>query len=831
MGHYSKIINMFQVPSSKFRELHFNDSRLRMTIAGRLFVRLVSYASYALLVVAAVMFISGDIRYLQAIGALIALFLLDRALHLRKSDKNILKLPRGRVNMAHYFSKPSYAVIEWAFDRASFSGRGLYLYCMKRLLNRRDVREGLIRMDIKPADMIEQVEKILQTPAPAVSKDQILAQVEKLAFRAIEDAYKTNDPQIDPKDLFSALGLIEDENINRLFKNFDINPGDLKSALLFSTHASSGYLVGLLSRPHKIRHRVMNRAWTARPTPYLDQLSTDLTDLARLNKVGLLIGHAQEYDRLEDVLSRPGRPNALLIGDPGAGKSALVDHLAFEISKDRVPPQLFDRRLVRLEIGGLLAGASQGDIQQRVKKVLDEIARAGNVILYIPDIHNLLKTAGGQGVSAADVLVPAIKSGVCSVIGATYPQEYKQYIETNNDFASAFEPIKVQEISEAEAVQFLVYDSLLLERQYKILISFSAVKQAVTLAHKYFRQKLLPASAEDLLKEALADVAEKRNKVLTGDDVIAVAEKKINVPIHKAGKKEAEALLNLEDTIHQRLIDQEEAVRAVARSLREYRSGLTRKGGPIASFLFVGPTGVGKTELSKILAKIQFGSSDMMARFDMSEYQEKSTVNRLLDNVTDAIRQKPYSLILLDEFEKAHPDILNLFLQVFDDGRLTDASGRTVDFQNTIIIATSNANSDFIKQEIEKGTAVKELSEQVKKKLTSHFKPELLNRFSGIIVFKPLSPSDILAIAKIQLAELADTLRQAQGIELQFSEEAAREIAKRGFDPVFGARPLRGVISEKIRGPLAEKILKGEVTRGGKLNATFKNNQFQFEHV
>ena len=538
------------------------------------------------------------------------------------------------------------------------------------------------------------------------------------------------------------------------------------------------------------------------------------------------------------MLSRPGRPNVLLVGDPGSGKSTLTAHLAFQIIKDRVPDQLFDKRLVKLDVGGLVAGAEEGDLQNRVKRIIEEIVRAGNIILYIPDIHNLLKTSGQMRMSAADMLIPAIKSSAFSVIGATYPREFKQYIETNNDFVSAFEVVKVQEISENDAVRFLVYESLILERQYKIIISFSAIKQAVELAHKYFRQKLLPASAEDLLKEVLADVAEKKKKILTADDVIAVAEKKVNVPIHKAGKAEAEKLLNLEDLIHRQLVDQEEAVKAVSRALREYRSGLSRKGGPIAAFLFVGPTGVGKTELSKILAKIQFGSSEMMVRLDMSEYQDKGSIMRLIGSsdgsisgsLTSAIMDKPYSLVLLDEFEKAHPDILNLFLQVFDDGRLTDNLGRVANFQNTIIIATSNAHSEFIKSEIEKGQNAKGISEQLKKKLTDYFKPELLNRFSGIIVFGSLLPQDIEAITRFQLKELSATLGESQGIGLQFEEAAVKEIARLGYDPVFGARPLRGVISEKLRSVLAEKILNGEVSRGTTVKVAFDNN-FIFKNV
>ena len=447
----------------------------------------------------------------------------------------------------------------------------------------------------------------------------------------------------------------------------------------------------------------------------------------------------------------------------------------------------------------------------------------------------MVKTSGQLRLSAVDILMPAIKSNAFSVIGATYPREFKQFLEPNNDFISTFEVIRVQEIKEEEAVKFLVFNGIILEQQYKIVISFAAIKEAVKLARKYFRQKLLPGSAEDLLKEALADAVDKGNKLLTGDNVIEIAQRKINIPLQAVGKGEAEKLLNLEEVIHQRLIDQEEAVSAVARSLREYRSGLSRKGGPIANFLFVGPTGVGKTELAKILTKIQFGASEAMVRFDMSEYQNKESLYRFIGSpdgsaggtLTDAILEKPYGLILLDEFEKAHPDILNLFLQVFDDGRLTDSLGRVVDFQNTIIIATSNAQSNFIKEEIEKGLAMKEISEGLKKKLTEVFRPELLNRFSSIIVFRNLSQEHIKAIAAIQLKDLAATAAE-QGINLSFDESAVAKVAELGYDPVFGARPLRNVISEKLRSALAEKILKEEIVKGSSAKAVFQDNQFQF---
>jgi len=402
-----------------------------------------------------------------------------------------------------------------------------------------------------------------------------------------------------------------------------------------------------------------------------------------------------------------------------------------------------------------------------------------------------------------------------------------------------FEVLQVQELTQEESVRFLVFDSLILEKSYKIFISFKAIKKAVELAYRYFRQKVLPLSAEDLLKQALAEAARQRLKRVDEDLVIAVAEERSQIPIQRAGEKEIKQLLDLEKLIHERLVNQNQAVNAVAEALREYRSGLARKGGPIAAFLFVGPTGVGKTELSKILAKLQFGSENAMIRFDMSEYQEKQTISRFLGapsfNVsgalTDSVLQKPYSLILLDEFEKAHPDILNLFLQVFDEGRLTDSLGRLVDFQNTIIIATSNAHSEFIVKNLEAGQPIEAIADELKKKLTSIFKPELLNRFSDVIVFRNLELQEIKSIVQIQLNDLAKSLKETQNIGLDFEEGAISEIAELGYNPVFGARPMRQVISSKIKSRLSEKILKKEIGRGNSLKVSFENNDFQFKLV
>ncbi len=818
-------------------EIYYQDPRLKMTAVGRFFVRLISYFSYGFLLAGAVVGIISDVAWLQSFGALVMLFIIERLYHLGKPERPLSRLSAAHANARMYLDPAAYAAIEGAYDQVAVAGGDIELRLLSELLKRREIKKAMLRMDVGSADLIAKIDGYLQESGKQrVAKDALAEQLEKIVLSALIKARGSFSASIEPKDILSALSEVGGVRIKRLFALFDINTGDLDAALLFSKKTPFT-LTGFLGKPLHQRHRVMNRAWTARPTPILDEYSTDITDLVRAGEAGFLIGHEQEYERLVSVLSRPGNPNALLIGEPGAGKESLITHLAFQIIKDRVPSPLFDKRLVMLDIGSLVAGAHEGDVQERLNAVLEEIVAAGNIILYVPDMHNLVKTSGEMRMSAADIFLPAIRSSLFSVVGTTLPREYKQFIEPNSSFKGAFEEVRVQEVSEAQATQYLVYQGMLLEQKTKVVITFSAIKEAVRLSHKYFRDKLLPGSAEDLLKETLADAMQKGKSLIKGDDVVAVAEQKINIPLHTVGAGEAKQLLKLEETIHKSFIDQDEAVKAVSSALREYRSGLSRKGGPIATFLFVGPTGVGKTELSKIIAKIQFGSKDLMTRFDMSQYQTKESIVSFIGSsdgsvsgaLADAVLERPYSLILLDEFEKAHPDILNLFLAIFDDGKMNDSVGRAVDFTNTIIIATSNAHSGLIKEEIEKGTSISTISDLLKKRLVEYFKPELLNRFSDIIVFKSLSRADTIEIAKLNLEEVISAMQQAQAVDLSFDATAVQKIAELGYDPVFGARPLRKVISEQIRGVLAEQVLKGEIPRGCTLTVSHNGHSFVFE--
>lgn len=819
-----------------------------MTILGRMFVRIVSYATYIFLFALVLALLFSDYRPLEVLGILLLLFLGDRMIHAAEGDRPLSELPQtGAVNAARYMSPRALLLIERIYDRSIVTESNVFLEACLRLLAQKEIEEGMRRLDVPPAEFKQKLEGFLKESRNKPDALDALAGVQALVLMGFDRAVANGHRFVYPSDLFAALPLIKDELVDRLFKAFMIDAGDLDLAMVFSgaktdlVKQSSKSLTGVVPGIERgMRHRVMNRAWTSRPTPTLDRFSADFTDMARAGSVGFLVGHRGEYARLIETLARPIHPNAILIGEAGIGKEALIAHLAFELTTDRVPSPIFDKRLVALDVARLVAGAAQAELQERVKRVAEEIVAAGNIILYIPDIHNLMKTSGEGFLSAADALSPVIEGDAFPVVGTTYPREYKQLVEPRSDFTGIFEAIRVEELTENEAQRLLVYESLFLEAKTKIVISFGAVKTSVKLAKKYFSDTRLPGSAEALLKSALSLAAGRGDKFLGPDTVIAAAEEKTNIPIREATGEEAEALLHLEETIHSRLVDQEEAVAAVANALREYRSGIAARKGPIASFLFVGPTGVGKTELAKTLAAFQFGSEEAMIRFDMTEYQDKQSFVRFIGSadgsvagaLTDAVREKPYSLVLLDEFEKAFPDILNLFLQVLDDGRLTDHLGRTVNFSNAIVIATSNAHSDIINEAIRKGETMEAVGEYVKRRLTDAFRPELLNRFSRIVIFRDLSIEQVAQIASRELRGFSQHLSQ-QGITISFDPEVIKLIAKLGYDPSFGARPLRRVINDRIKAPLAQKILRKEIPKGGevKVGAAGEEIMFTVEEV
>jgi ATP-dependent Clp protease ATP-binding subunit ClpC len=827
------------------KQIQFFDPRLFMTTGGRSFVRIVGNVTYGILLAMIIGFFIADVLWLRSLGMLFVLFLLDRFLH-RGQPKQFFDREEEitSLNVVDYITPATYRMIEIAFERSSIMGGSFSLHLMKLLGERRDIKTGLIRLGVPYEAFLEKIKNSLRAENIPLDKQEILTLINDIGVAAYKDARKNGDNFVQTKHIFTALIAIKIPEIIALMKLYHVKPLDLENAFIFHSLQKRRFRFQMEAiNPRKVKHRVMNRAWSAKPTPFLDTLGEDLTDFARITKRAMFIGHEQEYNHVVDILLRPQNANALLVGDPGIGTEIVINRLAWNIVYDRVPQKLFDRRLVAVHISKLLSGsrgediteriAHEGDVAERITRLVDEVTSSGNIILYFPDVHNIAK-GSSRSMNIGDLLLPALRDANVMVIGATYPREFKEYIEMDTEFAHLFERVNVKELNEPESVQYLVYKSLNLEKQYDITITFQAIQEAVSLAHRYLHRELLPGSAKKLLEEAFALAKKQKKSAVTHDDVLLIAEEHAQIPIHIAKKTEAKKLLQLETLIHERYINQEEAVRSVSEAVREYRSGLTREGGPIASFLFVGPTGVGKTELSKLLTELQFGDEKFMLRFDMSEYQEAESLHRFIGSpdgkirgaLTDGVLEKPYSLILLDEFEKANPNILNLFLQVFDEGRLTDAFGRTVEFENTIIIATSNAHSEFIKKTMDTGAEMAVIEERLKWKLTDFFKPELLNRFSRIVVFQELSQKHVWKVTELQLAQFAKDIKERNSIELTFDDKVIDEIAKKGYDPGFGARPIQRVINDNVRSLLAKKILNEEITEGMSVHIGYKEGEF-----
>ena len=621
-------------------------------------------------------------------------------------------------------------------------------------------------------------------------------------------------------------------------------------------------------------------------TKTLDQFGRDLTALAAKGGIDPVIGRQTEIERVIQILSRRTKNNPCLIGEPGVGKTAVAEGLALKIAEGQVPELLKNKRVITLDLTGMVAGTKyRGDFEERIKAAMDEVRSAGNIILFIDELHTIIGAGSAEGsTDAANILKPALARGDFQVIGATTINEYRKYIEKDAALERRFQPVMVGEPSEEEAVEILKGLRDRYEAHHKVKITDEAIDAAVKLSSRYIADRFLPDKAIDLMDEASSRVrlrsftaptdlqeleksikeleqekaaainaqeferaakvrdeekkakeelerqknlwTEKRSHEggeVTPEDIANVVSVWTGIPVVQLTEEESERLLHLEETLHQRLVGQEEAVSAVSRAIRRGRVGLKDPKRPVGSFIFLGPTGVGKTELTKALAEAMFGDENAMIRLDMSEYMEKHTVSRLVGSppgyvgydeggqLTEAVRRKPYSVVLFDEIEKAHPDVFNILLQILEDGRLTDAQGRKVDFKNTVIIMTSNVGARLITEK--KGSLgfasednQKLDSEKVKElvlgELKSTFRPEFLNRVDDIIVFHKLTDEDIREIAGRMLKTLQKRLSEI-GISAEFAEAAVAEIAKEGFDPIYGARPLRRAIQTKLEDRLS----------------------------
>ena len=650
-------------------------------------------------------------------------------------------------------------------------------------------------------------------------------------------------------------------------------------------------------------------------TPTLSQYGRDLTVLATQGRIDPVIGRQKEIERVIQILSRRTKNNPCLIGEPGVGKTAIAEGLALKIATGEVPELLRNKRIITLDLTGMVAGTKyRGDFEERIRNAIEEVKKAGDVILFIDEVHTLIGAGSAEGaVDAANILKPSLARGELQVIGATTLEEYRKHIEKDSALERRFQPVTVGEPTEEEAVEILKGLRDKYEAHHKVKISDGAILAAVKMSSRYIGDRYLPDKAIDLVDEAAsrvrlkaftappdlkaleekvkslgeemqsainsqdferaASIRDEKNKVAndlenerriwreksnrsTGEvgeqEIAAIVSQWTGIPVVQLTQEESQRLLNMEDELHGRIVGQDEAVSAVARAIRRGRAGLKDPKRPTGSFIFLGPTGVGKTELCKTLAASLFGDENAMIRFDMSEYMEKHTASRLVGSppgyigydeggqLTEKVRRRPYSVVLFDEIEKAHPDIFNMLLQILEDGILTDSQGRRVDFKNCIIIMTSNVGAKQISQtgagtlgfapESGETANEKKIREAVMGELKNVFKPEFLNRVDDIIVFHRLNKENINEIAKRMLATLSKRVKELD-FELEFAENAVEEIGKAGFDPVYGARPLRRAIQQQIEDKLSEEMLEGKLKTGKKYTCIFENGAFEFRET
>ena len=568
----------------------------------------------------------------------------------------------------------------------------------------------------------------------------------------------------------------------------------------------------------------------------LRECSRDLTAEARAGKLDPVIGREKEIDRVIQILSRRTKNNPCLLGEPGVGKTAVAEGLARRIAAGDVPEELLEDRILSLDIAGMVAGTKyRGEFEDRIRKVLEEVKRSGNIILFLDELHTVVGAGSAEGaVDAANILKPALGRGEIRLIGATTLGEYRKYIEKDPALERRFQSVVVDQPTAEGALEILRGLRRRYEAHHGLSITEEALSAAVQLSVRYIPGRFLPDKAIDLVDEAASRVRmeEGCTRELEADDIAVVVSSWTGIPATRLTEDEGQKLLRLEDDLHRRLVGQGQAVTALARAIRRSRVGLKDPNRPVGSFLFLGPTGVGKTELCKTLAEVLFGSEQALVRFDMSEYMERHSVSRLIGSppgyvghedggeLTEKVRRRPYSVVLFDEVEKAHEDVWNLLLQVLDDGRITDARGRRVDFCNAVVIMTSNVGARHLTDpesklgfRAEKETVQDFREEAVMEALRKTFRPEFLNRVDETILFRPLEQKEIEEVARRMLRELSRRMADL-GIALEVEEGVVSLLAKRGYDPKYGARPLRRAIRAGVEDPLAEEILRGRISAG-----------------
>lgn len=742
----------------------------------------------------------------------------------------------GAVNIAETLDDDSRMVLEKAFFLADHYHQPLNpRHLFRILITNREIQNLFIRLEVDPKVLLEKLDKHLndgndQDEAVVMKNKEangvLSLTVQEIIIRAFIDAFSRQQEAVTILDLvWYCYG--RDQILSDILYDFKIDNDKIDNAVQWFRVNNE------LAAEYKSYRRIallkpgnnMNRAYTAIATPNLNNFSSDRTLAAKYGRVDYCVDRIKEINAIFDAFSG-GHFGVLLVGPNGAGRKTIVDGLARLMVAENVPNFLKDKRLVEIDTARLVAGATAAEAEERLLVCLDEASRAGNIILYIADVEMIIGLSAGNGGSLdlSEVLAQAVSHQEIFCLTTASSENYTHFIE-NRPLGEAMTTVGVSEPGINLAIQILESKASLLESRYGIFMTYSAIEQAVILSKRYIKDSFLPLKAVNLLQAAVVSVAKasRHNSlaaICTGDNVAAVIAEKTGIPATKISEDESRKLLDLEKNIHQRLVGQNEAVKAVAAALRRARAEMRDTGRPIASFLFLGPTGVGKTELAKTVSEVYFGREDYMVRLDMSEYQEADSVAKMIGDekgvlgyLTEAVRKKPFSLILFDEIEKAHPDILNLFLQLLDDGRLTDGQGRTISFVESIIIATSNIGAVYIQDQIKAGVSDIIIKQDlVDNQLNKYLKPELINRFDGIIVFKPLSETEIFEIATLLLKKTKKKLAD-QGINFKADKDGVLRLAKEGYDPKFGARPLRRLLQEKVDDEIAIKILSGQLKR------------------
>lgn len=739
--------------------------------------------------------------------------------------KRIVRLSRAkRFDIAKTFTDSTKKILEAAYIVAEHMGAetirpGHVFYA---LLSSTTIQNLCIRLGIPPKKL-----QALIAKKSATSKQKTIPRmgedILQIVFAAYEIARDNRQDVVEETELLLAT-VRRSKWIQELLYDLNVDAQKLDNMvewLRIRSRLRRQYQRFRKAAARRSKYG-LDRAMTAVATPYLNSFSQDITLAAKFGRLSPCVAREKEIQEIFQIIEG-GRQSVLLVGDRGVGKMSIIEGIAERMVEEEVPEALLDKRLVQLSASALLAGTTVAGAQERLINMMREIQKAGNVVLFIRNIDDLISVGSqGAGIDVSETLAEFLGPGRFLTLATTTNEGYNRSV-TNTELGKALARVSIPEMDANQAIQVLESKAGSLEYKHRIFFTYDALEQSVALAGKFLHDQRLPESAVAIATEAASAVKNKKGEhaLVEGDDVAAIVSGKTGIPTTTISEEESKKLLRLEEEMHRRIIGQDEAVMLVASALRRARAEIRSEDRPIANFLFLGPTGVGKTELAKTIADVYFGSEDRMIRIDMSEYQDKSGIYRLIGEpnkqgtgiLTEAVRQNPFSLILLDEMEKADPDVLNLFLQVFDDGRLTDSVGRVIDFTNTIIIATSNAGTNYVQKQIDKGVDIAAIREHlIRGELKKYYRPEFLNRFDGIVLFRALKQDEIKQIAGLMLNGVRKDL-QKRGVELRVEDAALEALATAGFDPEFGARPMRRAIQNMVENKLAELVLQKKLKR------------------